>query len=313
MARAAGVRGPKTGDGSVDTGGSRHSSGPPRGHRESREIARPRRSSGHTHATVSAAVSDNPDHRSHRTCPSTDVTSRLETMYNMSTTTNGATMMKGTIQTGFGDPVEVLRIGDVERPAVADDGVLVRVRAASIHIGAVYGVKGFPKVMRPMFRSFIAKSGVIGQNVAGIVEAVGPDVRHVAVGDEVFGSCRGAFAEYAATTSEAVAPKPTSLTFEQASALGVSAFTALQALRDHGELRDGSACPGHRGFRGCRHLRRPDRQGDGGGGHRGVQHPEPRPGSVHRCRPRHRLHATGLHHGRTRSTTSSWTTSEPTR
>ncbi len=160
-------------------------------------------------------------------------------MYTMSTTTNEATMMKGTIQTGFGDPVEVLRIGEVERPAVADDGVLVRVRAASIHIGAVYGVKGFPKVMRPMFRSFIAKSGVIGQNVAGIVEAVGPDVRHVSVGDEVFGSCRGAFAEYAATTSEAVALKPTNLTFEQASALGVSAFTALQALRDHGELREG--------------------------------------------------------------------------
>jgi NADPH:quinone reductase-like Zn-dependent oxidoreductase len=80
---------------------------------------------------------------------------------------------------------------------------------------------------------------VIGQNMAGIVDAVGPDVTGVAVGDEVFGSCKGAFAEYAATTSEALAPKPANLSFEQASALGVSAFTALQALRSHGNLHEG--------------------------------------------------------------------------
>jgi NADPH:quinone reductase-like Zn-dependent oxidoreductase len=147
--------------------------------------------------------------------------------------------MKGTIQTGFGDPSKVLRIGEVEAPAVADDGVLVRVRAASIHIGAVYGVRGLPKVMRPMFKSFIAENGVIGQNIAGIVEALGSHVTHLAVGDEVFGSCRGAFAEYATTTSDALASKPTNLSFEQASALGVSAMTALQALRSHGNLQEG--------------------------------------------------------------------------
>ncbi len=147
--------------------------------------------------------------------------------------------MKGMIQTGFGDPGKVLRIGEVDTPALADDGVLVRVRAASIHIGAVYGVRGLPKVMRPMFKSLIAKSGVIGQNMAGIVEAVGRDVTNLAVGDEVFGSCKGAFAEYAATTSEKMATKPTNLTFEQASAIGVSAFTALQALRTHGKLQAG--------------------------------------------------------------------------
>lgn len=147
--------------------------------------------------------------------------------------------MKGVVQTGFGDPGEVLRIGEVATPAVDDDGVLVRIRAASIHIGAVYGVRGFPKVMRPLFKSFNAKSGVIGQNMAGVVEAVGTNVTRFAVGDEVFGSSKGAFAEYAVTTSEALAPKPTNLTFEQASALGVSAFTALQALRTHGKLQEG--------------------------------------------------------------------------
>ena len=72
--------------------------------------------------------------------------------------------MKGTIQTGFGDPNKVLRIGEVETPAVADDGVLVRVRAASIHIGAVYGVRGLPKVMRPMFKSLPVSMSVAQQS-----------------------------------------------------------------------------------------------------------------------------------------------------
>lgn len=147
--------------------------------------------------------------------------------------------MKGTVQTGFGEPRDVLRVGDVDTPVIDDDGVLVRVRAASIHIGAVYGVRGLPKVMRPMFKRFIADSGVIGQNIAGVVEAVGKDVTELSVGDEVFGSARGAFAEYAATTVEDLASKPSGLTFEQASAIGVSAFTALQGLRTHGNLQAG--------------------------------------------------------------------------
>lgn len=147
--------------------------------------------------------------------------------------------MRGIIHTGFGEPATVLTIGEVDVPAVPDDGVLVRVCAASVHIGAVYGVRGFPKVMRPIFTSYIADNGVIGQNLAGVVEAVGPQVTNLSVGDEVFGSATGAFAEYAATTPDAVAPKPADLTFEQASAIGVSAFTALQGLRTHGNLREG--------------------------------------------------------------------------
>lgn len=147
--------------------------------------------------------------------------------------------MKGIIQTGFGDPREVLRIGQVPDPDLPDDGVRVRVRAASIHIGAVYGVRGYPKVMRPVFKRFIADSGVIGQNIAGVVESVGSDVTDRAVGEEVFGSCTGAFAELATTTPDAVTAKPADLSFEQASAIGVSAFTALQALRDQGGLRAG--------------------------------------------------------------------------
>ena len=147
--------------------------------------------------------------------------------------------MKGLVQTGFGEPADVLSIDEVAKPKVDDDSVLVDVRAASIHIGAVYGVRGYPKVMRPMFKSFIAKSGVIGQNIAGVVEAVGSNVTQVEVGDEVFGSCKGAFAEYAVTTPENLAPKPGNLAFEQASAVGVSAFTALQGLTTYGKLQEG--------------------------------------------------------------------------
>ena len=159
----------------------------------------------------------------------------------MTHTTIGSTTttMQGTVQSGFGDPRSVLRVAEVARPELTSDGVLVRVRAAAVHVGTVYAVRGFPRLMRPMFRKFIAESGVIGLDMSGVVEAIGPDVTGVAVGDEVLGSCAGAFAEYAVTTQDRLVPKPSHLTFEQASAIGVSAFTALQALRDHGQLQAG--------------------------------------------------------------------------
>ena len=147
--------------------------------------------------------------------------------------------MKGIIQGGFGDPREVLSLGETETPVVDDDEVLVRVRAASIHIGDVYGVRGLPRVMRPVFKSLRAKSGVVGTDIAGTVEAVGDNVTDLEPGDKVFGSCKGAFAEYAATKPEALALVPDNLTMEQASAVGVSAFTALQALRDHLDVQEG--------------------------------------------------------------------------
>jgi len=146
--------------------------------------------------------------------------------------------MKGFIQTGFGAPEDVLKLGEVEAPAPGDEEVLVRVHAASIHIGDVYGVRGFPRVMRPMFKSLRAKSGVVGTDIAGIIEGVGANVERLKVGDKVFGSCKGAFAEYASAKAEALAIVPANLTLEQASAIGVSAFTALQGLRDHGGVKE---------------------------------------------------------------------------
>jgi NADPH:quinone reductase-like Zn-dependent oxidoreductase len=83
------------------------------------------------------------------------------------------------------------------------------------------------------------ESGVVGTNIAGTVEAVGANVTGLSQGDEVFGSCKGAFAEYAVAKAEALALVPDNVTLEQASAVGVSAFTALQGLRDHGHLQEG--------------------------------------------------------------------------
>ncbi len=147
--------------------------------------------------------------------------------------------VKGIVQDGFGSLAEVLELREIERPTVDDDEVLVRVRAASIHIGDVYGVRGLPKAMRPVFRSMSAKSGVVGTDMAGTVEAVGSSVTGLRSGDEVFGTCKGAFAEYVSAKEEALASRPSSVGAVQAAAIGVSAFTALQALCTHGELRAG--------------------------------------------------------------------------
>ena len=147
--------------------------------------------------------------------------------------------MRAIIQTGFGDPSEVLTLGEVDTPVADDDGVLVRVHATSVHIGAVYGIRGFPKVMRPMFKSILPKNGVGGESIAGVVETVGRNVTDLNPGDEVFGWCKSAFAEYSAAEAKALTVVPSNLTLEQASAVGVSAFTALQGLRTHGDLQEG--------------------------------------------------------------------------
>jgi NADPH:quinone reductase-like Zn-dependent oxidoreductase len=122
---------------------------------------------------------------------------------------------------------------------VSDGEVLVRVHAASIHIGDYYGIRGVPYVMRPLFSLNRAKNRVPGTDIAGTVEMVGKSVSKLRPGDEVFGWCKGAFAEFASASEDAVTSKPANLTFEQAAGVGVSAFTALQALRDQGKVQPG--------------------------------------------------------------------------
>jgi NADPH:quinone reductase-like Zn-dependent oxidoreductase len=147
--------------------------------------------------------------------------------------------MNAIVQDKFGSPSDVLELKEIGKPVVNDDEVLVRVHAASVHIGDSHMIKGVPYAMRPVFSLIRAKSGVPGSDIAGTVEEVGENVTHLRPDDEVFGWCKGAFAEYVSVSQDALALRPTNLTFEQSSAVGVSAFTALQGLRDQGKVQSG--------------------------------------------------------------------------
>jgi len=141
-------------------------------------------------------------------------------------------------------PPDVLELGDVSAPAVGDDDVLVRVRAASVNPLDWHCMRGAPYLVRLQggLRRPRPGTGVLGADMAGSVEAVGKNVSGYRPGDEVFGGLenRGTLAEYITVRQDGVVlGKPTGLTFEQAAAVPVAAFTALQALRDKGRVRPG--------------------------------------------------------------------------
>jgi NADPH:quinone reductase-like Zn-dependent oxidoreductase len=146
--------------------------------------------------------------------------------------------MKAIIQDKYGPP-DVLRLMDIDTPVVNDDEVLVRVRAAAVNIGDWHLLRGTPYVMRMAVGLLKPKHEVPGFDVAGQVEAVGENVKQLRRGDEVFGWCKGAFAERACTGENNLLPKPANLTFEQSATVGDSAFTALNALRDQGRVQPG--------------------------------------------------------------------------
>jgi NADPH:quinone reductase-like Zn-dependent oxidoreductase len=148
--------------------------------------------------------------------------------------------MKAIVQDSYGS-TEVLQPQDIDKPGIADNEVLVRVHAASIHVGDWIVMTGSPFIMRFATGLRKPKNRVPGTDLAGTVEAIGKDVQNLRPGDEVFGWGAGAFAEYARATEDHFIKKPASLTFEQAAAIGVSASTALQLLRDDGKVQ-----PGHR-------------------------------------------------------------------
>ncbi|MFF5206090.1 NAD(P)-dependent alcohol dehydrogenase [Streptosporangium sp. NPDC000396] len=139
--------------------------------------------------------------------------------------------MKAIVYKEYGS-AEVLRYTDVDKPAVGDDQVLVRVRAASINYADRAIMHGSPSIMRLAFGLRRPKETILGRDIAGTVEAVGAKVTRFRVGDEVFGEMnqRG-FAEYVAAPETHLAPKPAGVTFEQAATLPVAATTALRALR----------------------------------------------------------------------------------
>jgi NADPH:quinone reductase-like Zn-dependent oxidoreductase len=147
--------------------------------------------------------------------------------------------MRAVIQERYGPLDEVLEVREVEVPAIADGQVLVRIHAASLHVGDLYGMLGVPYLFRPLYGLRRPKARIPGTDIAGTVEAVGTAVDGVRAGDEILGWCSGALAEHAAVPAGQILAKPARLSFEQAAAVGVSATTALQALRDHGRLRAG--------------------------------------------------------------------------
>lgn len=146
--------------------------------------------------------------------------------------------MKAAIYTSYGPP-DVLRIADIEKPVPKDDEVLINVRAASINPLDWRLMQGEPKVIRIMARLMKISSGRPGVDVAGEVEATGKDVKALKPGDKAFGGCRGALAEYVCTPESKVVTKPESVTFAQAASINVAGLTALQGLRDKGQLRRG--------------------------------------------------------------------------
>jgi NADPH:quinone reductase-like Zn-dependent oxidoreductase len=146
--------------------------------------------------------------------------------------------MKAIVQDTYGS-ADVMQSRDIATPQIADGEVLIRVHAASVHVGDWILATGSPFVMRFATGLRRPKQTVPGTDVAGTVEAVGTGVTRFGPGDEVFGWCAGAFAEYAAAPEAQLAAKPATLTFEQAAAVGVSATTALQLLRDNGKVQPG--------------------------------------------------------------------------
>jgi NADPH:quinone reductase-like Zn-dependent oxidoreductase len=149
--------------------------------------------------------------------------------------------MKAIVYHNYGSS-DVLKYEEIEKPAPKDDEVLIKVRAASVNPLDWRMMKGVPLVARKLFRlpkPSITQPGRPGRDVAGQVEAVGRNVTEFKPGDEVFGVCNGAFAEYACASESKLVMKPDNVTFEQAAAVPVAAVTALQGLRDKGQIRAG--------------------------------------------------------------------------
>ena len=155
--------------------------------------------------------------------------------------------MKAIVQDRYGAPERVLELGEVDRPPVGDDDVLIRVRATSVNTPDWITVTGVPYFIRLKFGLRRPPTPVRGTDVAGVVEAVGDNVTDLQTGDEVFGSAwadtlatPGTFAELAVVPASKLIKKPTGLTFEDAGASGMSGLTALIAMRDVGKVGPGT-------------------------------------------------------------------------
>src|SRR3954454_8621861 len=148
--------------------------------------------------------------------------------------------MRAVVQDRFGS-ADVLHVEMVERPSIDDDDeVLVQVHNAGMDRGTWHLMTGMPYIYRLMGGGFARpKNRVAGLDVAGTVVAVGSEITRFKVGDEVYGTSRGSFADYARAGEDTLAAKPATLSFEQAAVVPVSGLTALQAVRDVGQVQAG--------------------------------------------------------------------------
>ncbi|MEX1994209.1 MAG: NAD(P)-dependent alcohol dehydrogenase [Steroidobacteraceae bacterium] len=146
--------------------------------------------------------------------------------------------MQAIVYDEYGAP-DVLRLAQVERPLPGDNQLLIRIRAAAANPLDWHYMRGTPYLMRMESGYRRPVDPRLGVDVSGIVEAVGKAVTQFKPGDAVFGTANGAFAEYAITAARRVVLKPANLTFQQAAAVPVAALTALQALRDKGQIQPG--------------------------------------------------------------------------
>jgi NADPH:quinone reductase-like Zn-dependent oxidoreductase len=148
--------------------------------------------------------------------------------------------MRAFVYAEYGPP-EVLQFTEVATPAPGDDEVLVSIRAASVNPLDWHRLRGTPYVLRIQAGLRQPKATRLGVDMAGRVEAVGKHVKQFRPGDEVFGPCRGAFAEYVCASESVLVLKPARVTVEQAAAVPVAALSALQGLRDNGRIQRGQS------------------------------------------------------------------------
>ena len=159
-----------------------------------------------------------------------------------------ASRMQAVVQERYGAPERVLKLGEVDRPSVGDDDVLIRMRATSVNTPDWLTVTGVPYILRLAFGPFKPSTPVRGTDIAGVVEAVGTNVTGLHAGDEVFGSSwdndlpkrAGAFAEFTVAPASQLIKKPAELSFEDAAASVMSGLTALIAIRDVGGVGPGT-------------------------------------------------------------------------
>jgi NADPH:quinone reductase-like Zn-dependent oxidoreductase len=149
-----------------------------------------------------------------------------------------AIRMQAIVYRQYGSP-DVLKLEDVAKPTPAHNELLIKVRAASVNPLDWHFMRGTPYVMRMQVGMGRPKFARLGVDFSGTVEAVGKDIKLFKIGDEIFGTADGALAEYVTSTEVGLALKPANMTFQQAASVPIAGLTALQGLRDQGNIQPG--------------------------------------------------------------------------